>query len=56
MSEVLELFGHDEMDTGWASDWSLETFARYAINQSNVPVFESDNLTVGIAFARRFSM
>lgn len=55
-SKILELFRHDEMYANWASDWSLETFARYSINQSNVPVFESDNITVGIAFARRFSM
>lgn len=56
LTEVLELFGHDGMYADWAADWSVETFARYAINQSNVPVFESENLTVGVAFARRFSM
>lgn len=56
LSEVLELLGHDERSAGWASDWSVETFARFSVNQSNVPVFESDNLTVGLAFARRFSM
>lgn len=56
LTEVLELFGHDSMYADWAADWSVETFARYAISQSNVPVFESENLTVGVAFARRFSM
>lgn len=56
LSKVLELFGNDEMNADWASDWSLETFARYSANQSNVPVFDSNNITVGIAFARRFSM
>lgn len=56
LSEVLEVFGQNDVSGGWASDWSVETFARYSTNQSNVPIFESDTLTVGIAFARRFSM
>lgn len=54
--EILEVLGQDDVSAGWASDWSVETFARYSTNQSNVSVFESDNITVGISFARRFSM
>lgn len=40
----------------WTSGWDMEAFGRYDINQSNVAVYESSNLTVGLSLARRFSM
>jgi hypothetical protein len=43
-------------DRRWASGWSLETFGRYEINDSNIPVYDSDNWTVGLSVARRFSL
>jgi hypothetical protein len=45
-----------EGDRRWASGWSLETFGRYEINDSNIPVYDSDNWTVGLSVARRFSL
>lgn len=56
LSELFEVLGQDDGSGGWASDWSVETFVRYSTNQSNISVFESNNITVGISFARRFSM
>ncbi len=51
---ILDGLGTD--DTGaWANDWSLEAFARYQHNDSNIPVYESDGVSVGLSIARRFS-
>lgn len=52
---ILDQLGVDG-DRAWASGWSLETFGRYQINESNIPVYDSDNWTVGLSVARRFSM
>lgn len=52
---LLDHFGH-EGDRAWATGWALETFGRYEINESNIRVYESENWTVGLSIARRFSM
>lgn len=52
---ILDHLGADG-DRAWASGWSLETFGRYQINESNIPVYDSENWTVGLSVARRFSM
>lgn len=52
---ILDHLGVDG-DRAWASGWSLETFGRYQINESNIPVYDSENWTVGLSVARRFSM
>lgn len=45
-----------ERDAVWAADWSFELFGRYDLNRSNVAVYDSDNVTVGLSVARRFSL
>lgn len=54
LREIVEAMGQG--DGAWAQNWAVETFARYAVNQSNIASYDSSNLTVGVSFARRFSM
>ncbi len=52
---VVETLGQSD-SVSWARDWSLETFGRYSVTQSNSSIFKNDSLSVGFAIARRFSL
>ncbi|MFK7791212.1 MAG: tetratricopeptide repeat protein [Devosiaceae bacterium] len=43
-------------DASWARGWAVETFGRYTVIQSNSALFEADNFSFGLSFARQFSM
>ncbi|MBV6657441.1 MAG: hypothetical protein KI785_06695, partial [Devosiaceae bacterium] len=54
-AEIARAVGQGE-GSAWARPWALEAFGRYTRNESNLAIYESDNWTVGLAVARRFSL